>query len=305
MEEIHAEVTNQEATEGGAALVDPSQESTPGPPAGTEAPCPTCGGPMTSMPVSHVYAIGRIEPRFPSVSLEREFAQVVSGAETAGQTDQQTLHTVLADPENRYLARQLCWVLTVQGLESYIVQPRDPGDFSRLVETIRPEPGPMDVDVVIGVRGPIAPPEACNGLMLPVVGLDRVYSFDRDALIGALPRPDKMSQKQFKAASDVVLDRILDLTDNLGATDEHRATNYLAMRYPAIYAKAGEQFDRDFSLSAVTVRASSLSSTRRIVDVIFSYTNRSTDFTEKFVVSCDVTDEFPFLVTKLSPYYDH
>ena len=62
MEEVHAEVTNHEATEGGAALVDPSQESPPGPPAGTEAPCPTCGGPMTSMPVSHVYAIGRIEP---------------------------------------------------------------------------------------------------------------------------------------------------------------------------------------------------------------------------------------------------
>jgi len=37
---------------------------------------------------------------------------------------------------------------------------------------------------------------------------------------------------------------------------------------------------------------------------IFSYTNRNTDFTEKFCVRCDITEEFPFLVTKLSPYYD-
>jgi hypothetical protein len=47
-----------------------------------------------------------------------------------------------------------------------------------------------------------------------------------------------------------------------------------------------------------------LSSTRNIVDVIFSYTNRNTDFTEKFFVRADVTEEFPFLVAKLSPYYD-
>ena len=94
------------------------------------------------------------------------------------------------------------------------------------------------------------------------------------------------------------------LTDNAGATDEHRALNYLAMRYPAIYAKAAESFARDCSLTGVEVRPSPLSSTRKIVDVIFAYTNRNTDFTEKFFVRVDVTEEFPFLVTKMSPYFD-
>ena len=98
--------------------------------------------------------------------------------------------------------------------------------------------------------------------------------------------------------------RIMQMADNAGATDEHRALNYLAVRYPAIYAKAAEEFARDFSLTAVEVRPSPLSGTRRIVEVIFSYTNRNTDFTEKFFVRVDVTEEFPFLVTKLSPYYD-
>ena len=32
--------------------------------------------------------------------------------------------------------------------------------------------------------------------------------------------------------------------------------------------------------------------------------NPNTDFTEKFFVRVDVTEEFPFLVTKLSPYHD-
>jgi hypothetical protein len=104
--------------------------------------------------------------------------------------------------------------------------------------------------------------------------------------------------------TEELLMRIMQMADNAGATDEHRALNYLAVRYPAIYAKAAEEFARDFSLTAVEVRLSPLSSIRRIVEVIFSYTNRNTDFTEKFFVRVDVTDEFPFLVTKLSPYYD-
>ncbi len=41
-----------------------------------------------------------------------------------------------------------------------------------------------------------------------------------------------------------------------------------------------------------------------MVDVILSYTNRNTDVVEKFFVRVDVTEQFPFLVTKLSPYYD-
>ena len=71
-----------------------------------------------------------------------------------------------------------------------------------------------------------------------------------------------------------------------------------------IYAKAAEEFARDFSLTGAEVRSSPLSSTRNIVEVIFAYTDRKTDFTEKFCVRVDVSEEFPFLVTKMSPYYD-
>ncbi|MDD5322546.1 MAG: hypothetical protein PHD43_18415, partial [Methylococcales bacterium] len=188
--------------------------------------------------------------------------------------------------------------------ETYLLVPRDPADIDLLVETIRPAPSPNDIDVVIGLRGPIAPPEMCNGLMVPIVAFDQIYSFDRDALIKAIPKPEKTTAAQFGPAAEELFNRIMQLTDNAGATDEHRVLNYLAMRYPAIYGKAAEEFAHDFSLTGVEVRPSPLSSTRNIVDVIFSYTNRNTDFTEKCFVRCDVTEEFPFLVTKLSPYYD-
>lgn len=274
--------------------------------------CASCAGqagppgltPNGSGIASYVYAIGRIEARFPNLAVEKEFAQATGRADTAGKTDQQTFHTVLTKRENRYLVRQLCWVLSIHGLETYLLLPRDPADTDRLVESIRPAPTPNDIDVVIGRRGPVAPPGMCNGLMLPIVAFDQIYSFDLDALIKNIPKPENPPGTLFDPAAEELFNRIMQLTDNAGATDEHRALNYLVMRYHAIYAKTAEEFARDYSLTGVEVRPSPLSSTRNIVDVIFSYTNRNTDFTEKFFVRCDVTGEFPFLVSKLSPYYD-
>jgi hypothetical protein len=194
--------------------------------------------------------------------------------------------------------------MTIEGLETFILTPRDPGDFDLLVEALRPNPTPMDLDIVIGMKGPIAPPELCNGLMVPIVVFDQIYSFDRDALIKAIPIPEKTSPKEFAPAAAELFDRIMQIADNAGATDEHRALNYLAVRYPAIYSNAAEAFARNSSLSAVDLHISPLSGTRKIVDVIFSYTNRNTDVTEKYFVRVDVSEEFPFLLTKISPYYD-
>jgi len=117
--------------------------------------CPTCGamGPDpsslngTAAP-GFVYAIGRVEARYPNLAAEKEFAQATGRADTAGQTDQQTFHSVLSRRENRYLARQLCWVLTVQGQETYLLTPRDSSDIDLLIEAIRPAPSPNDIDVV-------------------------------------------------------------------------------------------------------------------------------------------------------------
>jgi hypothetical protein len=253
---------------------------------------------------SFVYAIGRVEARFPNLAAEKEFAQAAGRTDTSGKTDQQTFHAVLARRENRYLARQLCWVFSIHGLDTYLLVPRDPADLDLLVQAIRPSASPNDIDVVIGMRGPIAPPTLCNGLMVPILIVDQIYSFDRDALIKAIPRPEKTTTAKFESAADELFSRIMQLTDNAGGTDEHRALNYLAMRYPAIYARAAEQFAEDFSMTAVDVRPSALGTTRKIVDVIFTFTNRKSDFAEKFSVRVDVTEEFPFLVTKLSPYYD-
>ena len=198
-------------------------------------------------------------------------------------------------------------MLTIEGLETYILVPRDSADYDLLLEAVRSNPGPLDVDVVIGVRGPVAPPELCNGLQVPLVIFDQIYSFDRESLIKAIPRPESVAakqDKQFRSAAGELFDRILQLADNAGASDEHRAVNYLAVRYPAIYATVTELNDRNFTLTGVEVQPSRLSGVRKVVDVIFSFSNRQTDVTEKYFVRVDVTEEFPFLVSRMSTYYD-
>ena len=287
----------------------PSSESRSGTILPTQAGgggCPSCGSATGNGAgtTSFVYALGRVDARFPRLSVEKEFAQATGREKTVGLTDRETLHKVLSQRQNRYLVRQMCWVLTIEGLETYILVPRDPADLDMLVEALRPAPRPTDVDVVIGLRGPIAPPEMCNGLMVPIVVFDQMYSFDIDSLVKSIPKPEKITAKEFTPAAEELFMRIMQMADNAGATDDHRALNYLAVRYPAIYATAAEAFGRNSSLTAVEVRPSPLSGTRRIVEVIFSFTNRQTDVTEKFFVRVDVTEEFPFLVTKMSPYYD-
>ena len=258
---------------------------------------------MDSPTKSFVYAIGRIEPRFPSLGVEKEYYQALGRTETKGQTDFESMQKALSQKENRYLARQMCWVLKVEGIETYLLIPRDSIGLESLIETIRSPPRGTDVDVVIGVRGPIATPEMCNGLMIPILMFDQIYSFDVDTLIKSIPKPARTDSKNFLSTAEELFNRLIQMADNVGSTDEHRALNYLSVRYDTVYANASEMHEQDFSLAAVEVRPSRLSSTRKIVDVILSYRNRKTDVSEMYFVRVDVTEEFPFLVSKLSPYY--
>ncbi len=263
-----------------------------------------CKAAESAKALQAVYALGHIEPRFPSVSIEKELVQATGRADAAGLTDRQVLHSVLADTKNRYLVRQLRWVFSIEGIPTYIVLPTDSQDLDLLVQAVRPNPRPSDVDILVGIMGSLAPPEFCSGLIVPLVRMDQLYSFEVDDLMRSIPRPPDSSEDQFKAASEEVFYKIMQIADNAGATDEHRALNYLAVRYPGIYAATAESHRRNQSLSSVEVRPSRLSGVRKIVDAIFSFNHRETDVVEKSFIRIDVTEQFPFLVTKMQPYFD-
>lgn len=298
----------------GERKIDPSREmASAGSPGATISPqtCSSCGTVQTPagatavspLPPPCIYVIGHIEPRFPSLSIEKEARQAIARGGASKDTDRETIAKLLRDPSNKYIVRRLCWVLSVHGVYTYLLVPRD-GDYQPLVEAYRSERNPGDLDLVIGVRGPIANPDFCNGLMVPIVVFDQIYVFDRQSFLKSIPVPKDADAKKFNAAAAEMFDRIASQMDNAGATDCDRALNYLAVRYDRIYSLAAEQFAKDASITGIHCLPSPLNGTRKIVDVIFSFTDRTTDVVSKFFTRVDVTECFPFLVSKMSPYYD-
>src|SRR5580692_3150907 len=244
------------------ASVSAAQAPASDPAPAAHVPCPSCGstsppssaavvtgrdpsaGPVVSS-ASWVYAIGRIEPRFPRISVEKEFLQVVAqSSKLQGMSDAQVRHHVLSSAENAYLLRQMCWVLTIQGQDTYILTPRDPIDLRLLAHSVRADPGPGDLDIVIGAKGPVAPSPMCNGLQVPIVFFDQIYSFDRESLLKELPRPEGANAKGFAAAAAELFDRMMLLAANPGSSNRTRAFNYLAARYPRLYHAVAEAHDR-------------------------------------------------------------
>lgn len=270
---------------------------------GEDGSCPTCSG-GSGGPAMYVYAIGSIKWRFPSPGVEKEFLQTMAQEATANLSDQQAVFNTLR--QNRHLANEVCWVFSVENVDAYILVPRDIFLLDEFIQASAPGPRGIDVDVIVGVRGSMAPPEMCNGLVVPVVLVDRTYSFNRNDLVNAIQKPETsdMSDEAFRSVNDELFDRIQQLADNVGASDEHRALNYLAVRYQQIYTHTSNMNGRDFSLTAVEIVPSRLSTTRKLVNVVFTYTNRGTDVAEKFAVRVDVTEKYPFLDKKLSPYFE-
>ena len=174
-----------------------------------------------------IYALGKIEARFPSQGVEKEFAQVAGRTPSKGKTDREMMQAVLSAPENRYLARQLCWVLTLQGLETYLLAPRDPVDLRpadpdgarhaatersrRRHRAARRDRAARDVQWAHGADCHLRP-----DLLLRPRRADQGDS-----------APAEVPAKEFQSAAEELFDRIMQITDNAGATDEHRALNYL------------------------------------------------------------------------------
>ena len=258
----------------------------------------TCG--LKSLP--YVYVLGQIEARFPNRSIEKEYVQIIERSKSANLEHQQAFYSVLSQPENRYLARKLSWILTMEGVPIYILLPTGPEDLVVLLEAIRPPACPLDRQVVVGRKGPVAPPEMC-GLEVPMVLVDQLYSLEYGDFIKTIS-PESISDERFKAAAEDMFRRMMQMADNTGSTDKHRALNYLSVRYLAIYSTAAEKLENSFSLTSAEAIPSRLSDSRKIISVVFSFTNRETGIMEKYFVRVDVTEEFPFIVTKMAPYYD-
>lgn len=252
----------------------------------------------------YVYVLGRVHAVFPDLSVQHEFLQVAGAEGRTDVTDAEAMYRVLSAPENRYIARQMCFVLSVQDIATYILEPEDPTELDELVEALRPVTDKRDLAVIVGRLGPVAPPSACQGLSVPVVSVAHVWAFDSKKLIRAIDRPDGASRKEFEKGAGALLDQLLQLSDSAGADPVGRAFNFLAVRCQEMYQKTNEKRAEGYILSSVEAGPSRLSTgSQTVITVVFSYTHRQTNVVVKFFVRVEVAGIFPRLATPFQEYF--
>ena len=282
-----------------------------------QAPCPP-GAPCAAdagqeqpgdgrEPPKPVYVIGRVTVRFPTPGIQKEYEYESQGGEYP--TETHAIYDVLS--RHPHIARRVCYVLKVQGVDAYILQPATREELRYIIETLKPAESAAEeeasLDVIIGWKGPIASLEMCAGLAVPIVIVENAYSFTRTAFLEQIE--ESLSDlgempPTFQVTANDLLNRILQIADNFGELRGHRALNYVAARYPPIYQKAVEMTNAGFKLDTVTVRPSRLTGARRVCDVIFHYKNYKTTVVESFFVRVDTTEVWPFIVSPLSPFFE-
>jgi hypothetical protein len=261
-------------------------------------PVPTAAG--------FVYAVGRLHARFSTLGVEREYAHVADADPDAAVRTRQ-LKRVLSAPEHRYLARHMCWVFSGRSADSCTVTPRDDNDLVQLIDLLESEEDQV-VQALVGSPATGVPPTPCLGAGLPAVWPEQLLSFTMDEFISRMPGLEQGGQASDNLAlrSAVVGDAFAQLTqraDNRGLSDEHRALNYLALRFPPIYHLAAQARSDGKALIGVDTR-SSRSGDRRLVAIRLIFRHPKTQLTERYHCPVDVTDVFPFLTGPLERTYD-
>lgn len=251
----------------------------------------------------YVYAVGELVTRFPSPDVEKEYDQVATAMNVASVYDVLKQSSVMGSLEDRgadnaYLAREMDWVFTINGMEAYQVEPHTLIELGNMVEAINPK-AKGKYQVLIGTQDPLT--DTGNGL--PWVTCNRIFHFDPDAFGGQVAaRATEVGATVDKKTATDFFAQLLQFVKNPGNSDNNRAINYLALNYVDFYIKKAEMDAAGKPFVGLTTQASAMSGGRTLIDVLLSFNDRKYGTIERFYCTVDVTGQFPFLSAKLQPY---
>lgn len=256
-----------------------------------------------------VYAVGRLSPQFQSLDVEKEFAQLAADVEVREISERHQLKAVLENGDNVYLAHHICWVFTTQGVDRFAIVPRGDREARQLVDAFVPATDENVINVLVGRPTTVAPLWDWSSSGLRLVSADQLLTFSLDEFLDALGAADDDGDSEHGAGPDhraamrEVFFRLTRRADNQGFTDGHRALNYAALRYPALYRAVLRALDGGKGLIGVETRPIP-SGDRRLVSIRLIFRDRQTHIVERYSCAVDVTGEFCFLAVPLSPTYD-
>ena len=261
---------------------------------------------------SYVYVVGDINARFPDLNLEKEFyqssliagdsqpmfAQVNDriGLEKLNQNQQLYKHLFqgLSQPQNRYIARDMNWVLDNRYFEElYQLHITDDDLLTQCIAALGRTKG--------------------DGQMVLVGKSDYAGVLSVDAImpVAVMPFGQKVQPEEKNNGNMTELvNKITTLDTSSGNTDALRALNYALYNNPTMYSqsyticyqsKADGPNPNGYNLTGVAVNT--LQSGDRIVaDIVFSFQGINSSVLQYWFSRVDVTGEYPFMVVEWQQY---
>lgn len=273
---------------------------------------PTCScqqGSGTSSAQQYIYAIGKIDIRFPTIGVEREFQQrernlsnkqEKNGAQPRGQRLADVLR---AHP---HLVRSISFIQTIGSTPAYLLVPASTEIAQTMLDAVTAADHDDAWTLVIGRGGPMAEPGTCGGLMVQLVACDMFYGFRLAEFVdGLIDRVQhilddrKIDREHFSKGARELFGRLVLSMENMGGQDSHRALNYLLVQHPGPYVALAERAGRAV-LDNVETRLSVTAGARTHVAVILTFIDRTTGVPERLFTRIDVTEEWPFVADALN-----
>jgi hypothetical protein len=262
--------------------------------------------------------LGSVDIRFPNQSVSEELQDVArmlahkpngdrSLTEPGPREHLRTWYSrVLLNPEARYVARQVCWILSVEKQSAYYLVLRDLHDLDDLIRSLAHSED--DLDLVVGSSSMI-PVDTCPGIAAPILAVDQLSSFDKEHLTKWVKPSSKALKPPSKArpsgkTGPELFAKLVQSADNFGDTDDWRALNYLAVNYQPLYEQYAVMARDGWTLDSVKVIPSRLGREKRIVDPVFSFRHLNTGLVQKYFVRVDVSHLFPMMVNTIAEYFD-
>lgn len=252
-----------------------------------------------------VYSIGKIDIRFSTIALEKEFQQrerhtVLKTGKNAVNKGEK-IYEILK--QNLHIAKNITYIFSVGGIPAFVVIPTGTEVLNLLIESLKEIDQPEKFDLIIGKRAGIAPATLSGGLLLPMVLCDQVYSFrlgeyvkDLIQVGDPLFKNGKLKSDGFEETAKELFLRITSSTENIGGEDAHRALNYLLVQHPGIFFTWAERHNTNNILDSIETRVHVGANARKIVTVIFTFIDRATAVPERVFTRVDVTEEWPFVI---------
>jgi hypothetical protein len=256
----------------------------------------------------YVFAVGKLDVRFPNLGLEREFQRAAQRMTVSGEKERGTrgagargerIARVLRD--HRHIAMRICPLLKVGGVPAYVIAPAAAYVRDSLIEALPTIDKDDQWAVAIGRLGPLCRPSDCGGVVAPVLSCEELYSFSIDEwatdLAAALQPAIEAKRVTKQAVADAARElfaTVLSSAENAGATDAHRALNFALVRHPGLFLAAAERSGRAV-LDKIETRLLPGLSGRRQVGIVLTFVDSTTGVPERQFSRIDVTDQWPFV----------